>query len=58
MEQRADDQPDVVRHRYAEYKIRLANLISFYEARGPVHHVDGVGTVDAVADAIARLFNE
>ncbi len=58
MEQRADDQPDVVQRRYAEYSRRLATLITFYQARGSVHHVNGVGSVDEVADLIAQRLSK
>lgn len=58
MKQRADDQPEVVRRRYTEYRQRLATLIAFYEKSGPVRHVNGVGPVDEVAEAIARQLTE
>ncbi|MFC9895965.1 adenylate kinase [Nocardia sp. NPDC127579] len=49
---RADDHEDVVRQRIAHYVSMTAELLPFYAARGVLRRVDGVGSVDAVAERI------
>jgi adenylate kinase len=58
---RADDTEEVIRHRQDVYDSETAALVPLYSARGLVHEVDGVGTIDEVAarigaavDAISR----
>ena len=58
---RADDTEEVSRHRQDVYDSETAALVPLYSARGLVHEVDGVGTIDEVAarigaavDAISR----
>jgi len=46
IEGRADDTPDVIKHRQAVYEAQTAPVIAEYEARGLVVHVDGTGTID------------
>ena len=45
---RADDAPDRVRQRMAEYASKTAPLTAYYEKQGVVRHIDGLGTVEAV----------
>ena len=49
---RADDTEDVIRHRQDVYVQETAPLSAIYRDRGLLHHVDGMGEVDAVT---ARL---
>jgi adenylate kinase len=49
---RSDDTAESVRTRLARYHEQTAPLISFYEARGDMARVDGVGTIDEV---LARI---
>jgi len=50
---RADDTEDVIRHRQDVYDKETAALIPVYRDRGLVREVDGVGTIDEVAQRIA-----
>lgn len=49
---RADDTEDVIRHRQHVYVQETAPLAALYRDRGLLHHVDGMGEMDAVT---ARL---
>lgn len=49
---RADDTEDVIRHRQDVYVQETAPLAAIYRERGLLHHVDGMGEMDAVT---ARL---
>jgi malate dehydrogenase (oxaloacetate-decarboxylating)(NADP+) len=48
LEQRPDDTEEVVRNRLAVYEEQTSPLIQFYEARGLVRPVNGVGKPDEV----------
>jgi adenylate kinase len=48
LEQRADDQEETVLRRLDEYDAMTAALLPFYEKRGLLRRVDGVGTPDEV----------
>jgi adenylate kinase len=54
LEHRADDQEAVVRKRLETYEQMTTELLPYYEARGLLRRVDGVGDVDAVS---ARIFS-
>lgn len=49
---RADDKEEVVRERLRVYRQKTEPLVGYYEARGLLRRVDGLGTVEAVS---ARL---
>lgn len=49
---RPDDNEETVRTRMAEYRAKTAPILPGYEARGIVSRVDGMGAIDAVANAI------
>ena len=51
-EGRADDHPETVRKRLAVYAEQTAPVAGFYQARGRLVVVDGVGPVDAVFQRI------
>lgn len=50
---RADDTEEVIRHRQEVYAEQTAPLIELFDQRNIVVRVDGLGTVDEVADRIA-----
>jgi adenylate kinase len=52
--QRQDDTEEVVRKRYEEYLAKTAPLLSYYEKKGVVRSVDGVGTLDEVTERLER----
>jgi adenylate kinase len=49
IEGRADDTPETIRKRQGVYQEQTAPLIAFYQQRGVVTRVDGLGTVEDVA---------
>lgn len=53
LEGRADDTEEVIRHRQDVYSAQTAPLIDLFSKRGILVSVDGLGTVDEVADRIA-----
>lgn len=50
---RADDTEEVIRHRQEVYAQQTEPLIALFDQRGIVLRVDGLGTVDEVAQRIA-----
>lgn len=46
--QRADDDPQAVAQRLVVYHAQTAPVISYYEARGLLRRIDGIGTEDEV----------
>jgi adenylate kinase len=52
--QREDDKAEVVTKRLAEYREKTAPLIAHYDGKSASVHVDGLGAIDAVTDAIVR----
>lgn len=52
--QREDDKPEVVSKRLAEYHEKTAPLIAYYERQDKAVHVDALGDIDAVTEAIVR----
>lgn len=53
--QREDDKPENVRKRLQEYAAKTAPLKAFYQARGQVAEVDGLGAPDAILAATLTL---
>jgi adenylate kinase len=56
LEQRADDREETVIRRLDEYDARTAALLPYYEARGLLYRVNGVGThLDVTARLLGQL---
>lgn len=53
LEGRADDTEEVIRHRQEVYAQQTAPLVALFTERGILVAVDGLGTVDEVADRIS-----
>jgi adenylate kinase len=51
-ETRADDAPEAVARRLTAYRAQTAPVLSWYEARGKVHRISGVGTVEDISRRI------
>lgn len=51
-ETRADDAPEAVARRLAAYRAQTAPVLSWYEARGGIHRIDGSGRVEDIAREI------
>lgn len=52
--QRDDDQEEAIRARLVTYERQTQPLIAYYEARGLLRRVDGLGAVDEVYERIRR----
>lgn len=52
--QRADDHEDVVAKRLQVYRRQTQPLIDYYEAKGLVRRVEGVGSLEEVEERIAK----
>lgn len=55
---RADDTPEVFAGRLRAYYKQTAPLIGYYYAKGDLQQVDGMGSMDAVATAIAAVLDK
>jgi adenylate kinase len=52
---RDDDDPEVIRHRLEQYHEKTEPLVSYYEEKGLLRHVDGSPHPDEVGDRIRAL---
>jgi adenylate kinase len=52
LEQRADDREETVRDRLRVYHDQTAPLVPYYEGRGLLRRVDGVGELAAITDRV------
>lgn len=55
---RPDDNEQTVRKRMAEYRAKTAPILPYYDARGLVRRVDGMGSVEQVAAEIDAILDE
>ena len=55
---RPDDNEQTVRTRMEEYRAKTAPILPFYEAKGLVRRVDGMGPVEEVAAQIDAILDE
>ena len=54
---RKDDNEETVRRRLSEYRAKTAPILPYYEQRGLVRRVDGMGGVDAVAAEVDAILD-
>ena len=54
---RPDDNEQTVRTRMAEYRAKTAPILPYYEEKGLVRRVDGMASVDEVAEAIDAILD-
>ena len=54
---RPDDNEQTVRTRLAEYRAKTAPILPYYDERGLVRRVDGMGTPDEVAAEIDAILD-
>jgi adenylate kinase len=52
LQQRADDQPEVVRARLAKQVLPMLEVLEYYDQKGIVQRVDGTQAIDAVTKEI------
>jgi adenylate kinase len=57
-EHRSDDAEEIVRHRLEVYHAKTKPLVDYYEQRGVLVTVDGMGTINEVAGRIRSLLAE
>jgi adenylate kinase len=57
IEGRSDDNEQAIRQRMREYREKTEPLIAYYRGRGVLREVDGVGTMDEVAQRIERALD-
>ena len=55
--QREDDTEEVVRTRYGHYEAKTAPVLPYYERKGLVAHVDGVGSMEEITNRIKTALN-
>ena len=51
---RKDDNPETVKNRLAVYKAQTVPLIDFYEARGVLRRVVGMGPLDEITKRVKQ----
>jgi adenylate kinase len=54
---RPDDNPDTFKVRLAAYNDQTAPLLPYYKGQGKLLEVDGMGSIDVVAEAIDHALN-
>ena len=54
---RPDDNEQTVRTRKTEYRAKTAPILPYYEAKGLVRRVDGMGSVEEVAAAVDNVLD-
>jgi adenylate kinase len=58
LEHRPDDSEDVVKNRVDTYERMTAELLPYYEERGILKRIDGVGTADEVTRRILSALGD
>lgn len=58
IEGRADDNEETIRERMREYDAKTAPLLEFYGSRDRLLEVDGMGTIEAVAERIKQALED
>jgi adenylate kinase len=55
---RPDDQnPDKIRNRFAVYNKETTPVAKFYEAKGKLYNIEGVGSIDAIFNRLSETIN-
>lgn len=57
-EGRVDDTPDTIRKRMRIYQERTSPLLDYYQEKGILRHVDGMGTPTEVFDRIKAIIDD
>ncbi len=53
--QRADDNEETVRNRLKVYHEQTEPIIQFYEKKGVLHRIDGMGSIDEIFERIVQV---
>ena len=54
---RADDNIDSIKHRFVEYNEKTRPVMDFYEAKGQLHPVNGVGEIPQVFENLCTVID-
>ena len=54
-EARSDDTPEAIKKRLAVYRDQTQPLLAYYRGRGIVSELDGVGSVETIADRVTEV---
>jgi len=54
---RADDKPEVIRQRLVAYRQQTEPLLEYYQKKGLLKSVDGVGTIDEIFQRIVAVLD-
>jgi adenylate kinase len=54
LEGRTDDNPETIQRRLAEYRQKTQPLLDFYEARGLLRRISGVGSIPQITERIKK----
>ena len=52
---RADDNIDSIKHRFVEYNEKTQPVMGFYEAKGQLYHVNGVGEIPQIFENLCKV---
>ena len=55
---RADDNEETIRKRLQVYEAETTPLIRYYEARGNLHTVKGIGKIEEISERIFKILDE
>jgi len=58
LEHRADDQPEAVKKRLNTYEAMTAALLPYYESKGMLRRVDGVGKPDEITERVLSAIDQ
>lgn len=55
---RSDDHEEVIKMRFKEYQDKTLPVVEFYQRQNKVYSVDGVGTIEEIAERIDKIIKE
>jgi len=55
--QRDDDREETIRNRLKVYQDQTVPLINFYKRKGILHSIDGIGSIEEIAERIIGIIN-
>ena len=55
---RADDNIDSIKHRFVEYEAKTRLVLDYYQAKGNLHPVNGVGEIPQIFDNLCTVIEE
>lgn len=58
IERRADDEEDKLNKRISEYFSKTVKVLPYYEARGRLHTVNGVGDIESIFQSICAIIDQ